>query len=137
MSNISSNNSRIAKNTIALYFRMVITMVVGLFTSRVILDALGVEDYGIYNLVGGFVAMFNIFRAGLLAATQRFITYDLGTGDIKEVQKTFSTSMIIFISLSILIVIIAEIGGIWFIENKLSIPVDRMFAAVPAGWKSG
>lgn len=129
MAEKSSNGKRIAKNTIALYFRMIITMVVGLFTSRVILDALGVEDYGIYNLVGGFVAMFNIFRAGLLAATQRFITYDLGKGDLKEVQKTFSTSMIIFISLSILIVILAEVGGIWFIENKLTIPFDRMPAA--------
>ena len=129
MSDNTSNGKRIAQNTIALYFRMFITMAVGLFTSRVILDSLGVEDYGIYNLVGGFISMFNIFRAGLLSAVQRFITFDLGKGDIRGLKSTFSTSMIIFIMLSIVIVVIAEIGGIWFIENKLTIPNERMNAA--------
>ena len=89
MSNQSSNNKRIARNTLLLYFRMFITMAVGLFTSRVILDSLGVEDYGIYNLVGGFVTMFNIFRAGLISSTQRFITFDLGQGDMNELRNTF------------------------------------------------
>lgn len=125
----TSNGKRIAQNTIALYIRMFITMAVGLFTSRVILDALGVEDYGIYNLVGGFISMFNIFRAGLLSAVQRFITFDLGKGDMNGLKSTFSTSMFIFIMLSVLIVILAEIGGIWFIENKLTIPSVRMTAA--------
>jgi len=129
MSDSISNSKRIAKNTMALYFRMIITLIVGLFTSRVILDSLGVEDYGIYNLVGGFVAMFSIFRAGLLSAVQRFITYDLGLGDIRAVRSTFSTSMIIFISLSVLVVVIAEFLGIWFIENKLTIPDERLVAA--------
>ena len=129
MSDTSANNKRIAKNTIALYFRMIITMIVGLFTSRVILDSLGVQDYGIYNLVGGFVTMFNVFRAGLISATQRFITFDLGKGDMNGLRSTFSTSMIIFIMLSFIIVMIAEAGGIWFIENKLTIPAERMTAA--------
>lgn len=129
MSETASNGKRIAQNTIALYFRMLITMAVGLFTSRVILDSLGIEDYGIYNLVGGFISMFNIFRAGLLSAVQRFITFDLGKGDINGLKSTFSTSMFIFIMLSVLIVIVAEIGGIWFIENKLTIPTVRMTAA--------
>ena len=129
MSDTSANNKRIAKNTIALYFRMIITMIVGLFTSRVILDSLGVQDYGIYNLVGGFVTMFNVFRAGLISATQRFITFDLGKGDMNALRSTFSTSMIIFIMLSFIMLLIAEAGGIWFIENKLTIPAERMTAA--------
>lgn len=129
MASINYNNKRIAKNTVALYFRMLLTMAVGLFTSRVILDSLGVEDYGIYNLVGGFVAMFEIVRAGLLSATQRFITYDLGKGNIQELNKTFSTCVIIFIFISALIVLLAELIGIWFIDNKLAIPSGRINAA--------
>ena len=129
MLNNKSNGERIANNTIALYFRMILTLAVGLFTSRVILDSLGIEDYGIYNLVGGFIAMFNIFRAGLVSATQRFITYDLGKGNVKEIQRTFSNCVIIFLMVSAAIVVIAEIFGVWFIENKLTIPAERMYAA--------
>lgn len=129
MSENSSNGKKIAKNTLALYFRMIITMAVGLYTSRVILDSLGIEDYGIYNLVGGFVVMFNVFRAGLLSATQRFITFELGKGDMNKLKKTFSTSLMIFMSLSVVIVLAAEIPGIWFLENKLSIPAERIPAA--------
>lgn len=129
MENHSKNASRIATNTIILYFRMIVMVIVGLFTSRVILDSLGVEDYGIYSLVGGFVTMFNIFRAGLLSATQRFITYDLGRGDAKELSKTFSTTIIIFLFISIIIIILSESVGIWFINNKLVIPHDRLYAA--------
>jgi len=108
---------------------MIVLLFVGLFTSRVILDSLGVEDYGIYTLVGGFVSMFNIFRAGLLSATQRFITYDLGRGDTKELSKTFSTTVIIFLFISLVIVLISESVGIWFINNKLIIPDNRLYAA--------
>ena len=129
MLNNKSNGERIANNTIALYFRMILTLAVGLCTSRVILDSLGIEDYGIYNLVGGFIAMFNIFRAGLVSATQRFITYDLGKGNVKEIQRTFSNCVIIFLMVSAAIVVIAEIFGVWFIENKLTIPAERMYAA--------
>lgn len=130
MSNQSSNNKRIARNTLLLYFRMFITMAVGLFTSRVILDSLGVEDYGIYNLVGGFVTMFNVFRAGLISSTQRFITFDLGKGDMNELRSTFSTSLIIFLFISCVIVVIAEGIAPWFIQNKLTIPESRMTAAM-------
>lgn len=129
MTDNKATNKRIASNTIALYFRMLFTMAVGLFTSRVILDSLGVLDYGIYNLVGGFVAMFQIVRAGFLTSIQRFITYDLGKGDVNEVNKTFSTSVIIILILSVIMVIIAELVGIWFIENKLDIPDERIYAA--------
>ena len=130
MSEISSNNSRIAKNTLLLYFRMFITMVVGLFTSRVILDSLGIEDYGIYNLVGGFVIMFNVFRAGLISSTQRFITFDLGTGNMSELRNTFSTSLIIFLFISCVIIVIAEGFAPWFIQNKLTIPASRLTASM-------
>lgn len=129
MSNNSDNNARIAKNTLMLYIRMFVTLIVGLFTSRVILDALGIEDYGIYNLVAGFVAMFNILRSGLVSATQRFITYDLGRGDTSELNRTFSTCVIIYIAISVFAVIIAETFGMWFINNKLNIPDTRLFAA--------
>lgn len=124
------NNTRIAKNTLMLYFRMFITLIVGLYTSRVILDALGVEDYGIYNLVGGFVAMFSIIRSGLVSATQRFITYDLGKGDMNSLRITFSTCVIIYLFISLLTIIIAESIGPWFITNKLVIPQERMAAAM-------
>ena len=130
MSEVSSNNSRIAKNTLLLYFRMFITMVVGLFTSRVILDSLGIEDYGIYNLVGGFVIMFNVFRAGLISSTQRFITFDLGTGNMSELRNTFSTSLIIFLFISCVIIVIAEGFAPWFIQNKLTIPASRLTASM-------
>lgn len=105
-------------------------MAVGLFTSRVILDSLGVEDYGIYNLVGGFVTMFNVFRAGLIASTQRFITYDLGKSNMRELRSSFSTSLIIFLFISCVIILIAEGFAPWFIQNKLTIPECRKIAAM-------
>lgn len=129
MSNNSANNKRIAKNTLILYVRMLFLMAISLYTSRVILRALGIDDYGIYNVVGGFVSMFSVLRSGLTSATQRFITYDLGKGDKKELRKTFSTCVTIFVLISLLILTIAEIGGIWFLSNKLVIPEERMTAA--------
>lgn len=119
----------IIKNTLFLYLRMLFIMIVSLFTSRVVLNALGVNDYGIYNVVGGFISMFNVFCAGLSTTTQRFITYDLGKGDAKELTRTFSSCVIIYIFISIIIIIIAEIGGMWFLENKMTIPADRFHAA--------
>lgn len=129
MSDNSASNKRIAKNTILLYVRMFITLIVGLYTSRVILDSLGVEDFGIYNVVGGFVAMFSVLRAGLVSATQRFITFDLGNNDTKELKSTFSTCVIIYIALAVLVVILAESFGSWFVNNKLAIPAERIGAA--------
>ena len=86
MSSTAENNKRIAKNTLFLYFRMLLTMVVGLYTSRVILQTLGVEDYGIYNVVGGVVAMFTILSGSLSAAISRFITFELGRNDIEKLK---------------------------------------------------
>ena len=91
MADYSSNNKRIAKNTIFLYFRSIILMVVALYTSRIVLQALGIEDYGIYNIVGGVVAMFSILSSTLSSASQRFITYALGGNDFNNIKKVFST----------------------------------------------
>lgn len=108
---------------------MLITMVVGLYTSRVILNTLGVEDYGINNVVGGVIAMFSLISASISGSIGRFLTFELGRGNMDALKKVFSTSVTIQIILSIIIVIIAEIVGIWFLNNKLQIPADRMYAA--------
>lgn len=130
MSNNIVNNERIARNTMLLYFRMIVIMVVTLFTSRVILQTLGVEDYGIYNVVGGIVAMFSFISSSLTAASQRFITFELGKGNVGDISKVFSTCLALHILLSIIIAIIVEPFGIWFIYNKLMIPAERLTAAL-------
>lgn len=118
MSDISSNNKRIAKNTLLLYFRMFFLMTVSLYTSRVVLSALGVEDFGIYNVVGGVVAMFSMLSGSLSAAISRFITYELGTGNQEKLKKIFSSAVTIQILLGVIIVLLAETAGIWFLNTK-------------------
>ena len=125
----SSNNKRIAKNTLLLYFRMLLTMVVSLYTSRVILNALGVEDFGIYNVVGGVVAMFTVISGSLSAAISRFITYELGKGDQSKLNKIFSASVTIQLLLSLIIVVLIESVGVRFLNAKMTIPADRITAA--------
>lgn len=129
MSSTSENNKRIAKNTLLLYFRMLLTIVVNLYTSRVILKALGVEDYGIYNVVGGVVSMFNILSGSLSSAISRFITFELGKNDFEKLKVVFSSSVTIQIILAVAITIIAEIAGIWFINEKMNIATNRLIAA--------
>ena len=130
MSNKSSdNNKRIAKNTLLLYFRMLFMMVVSLYTSRVILNALGVEDFGIYNVVGGVVAMFTVISGSLSAAISRFITYELGKGNQSKLNRIFSASVTIQLLLSLIIVVLIESVGVWFLNAKMTIPEDRMAAA--------
>lgn len=126
--NTDSNNKRIAKNTLLLYFRMLFMMVVSLYTSRVILNALGVEDFGIYNVVGGVVAMFTVISGSLSAAISRFITYELGSGNQSKLNKIFSASVTIQLLLSLIIVILIEFVGVWFLNNKMTIPESRMTA---------
>lgn len=126
--NTDSNNKRIAKNTLLLYFRMLFMMVVSLYTSRVILNALGVEDFGIYNVVGGVVAMFTVISGSLSAAISRFITYELGRGNQSKLNKIFSASVTIQLLLSLIIVILIELVGVWFLNNKMTIPEDRINA---------
>lgn len=129
MSDNSSNNKRIAKNTIMLYIRMLFLMVVTLFTTRVILQALGVEDYGIYNVVGGIVALFSILSQSLSSACSRFLNYEMGRGNFGRLKRVFSTSVTIQIGMAVLIAVLCEIGGLWFLNNKMVIPEDRLIAA--------
>lgn len=126
----TENNKRIAKNTIFLYLRMFIIMGVFLYTSRIILDVLGVEDFGIYNVVGGVVALLSFFNNAMTASTQRFLTFELGRNDFVRLKRVFSMAINIHILLAIVIAILAETIGLWFLNTKLNIPDDRMIAAI-------
>ena len=128
--NPSQNNRRIAKNTLMLYFRMILTMLVSLYTSRVILNTLGVEDYGIYNVVGGVVSMFAFFNSAMSSATQRFLSYEIGRGDFVQLRKTFNATQIIHIGIAVLIFILAETVGLWFVKTYLVIPAERLEAGI-------
>lgn len=123
------NNKRIAKNTLLLYFRMLFMMAVSLFTSRVILNTLGVEDYGINNVVGGVVAMFSVLSGSMSSSISRFITFELGKGDNKRLKTVFSTGINIQLGMSLIILLVAEAVGVWFLNYKMNIPEERMYAA--------
>ncbi len=129
MSNYASENKRIAKNTLALYARTIIVMVVSLYVSRVLLENLGVNDYGIYNVVGSIVILFSFLNNALTASSQRFLTVALGEGDDEKMKKVFSTSVSIQLILVAVSVVLLEIGGTWFLNNRLSIPDGRWEAA--------
>lgn len=124
-----ANNKRIAKNTLLLYIRMLFMMVISLFTSRVILNTLGVEDYGIQNVVGGVVAMFGFLNGSMTSATQRFITFALGKGDKDRLQIVFNTTFQIHSLIAVIILLLGETIGLWFLNNKMQLPADRMNAA--------
>lgn len=125
----SANNKRIAKNTLLLYVRLLFSMSVGLFTSRVILNTLGIDDYGVYNVVAGVVSMFSLFSNSLSNAISRYIAFELGKKDAKRLSEVFSTSVTIQIVLAIVIVVIVELLGVWFLNSHLNIPKDRLYAA--------
>jgi len=127
--NTSANNERIAKNTLLLYFRMLITMIISLYTSRVILQILGVDDYGIYQSVGGIVGFLSFLNSALSTGSSRFITFGLGEGNQEKLKRIFSTTLTGHIILAIIIVVVAETAGLWFLHHKLVIPVDRVDAA--------
>lgn len=129
MTDTPANNKRIAKNTLLLYIRMLFMMGVSLFTSRITLAALGVTDYGIYNVVGGMVAMFSILSGSLSLTIGRFITVEVGKGDQERLKTIFSTSVSIQICMSLVICLIAEVAGVWFLSNKMVIPAERLYAA--------
>lgn len=124
-----STHKTIAKNTLFLYFRMLLTMGVGLFTSRLVLDALGVVDYGIYGLVGGIVTMFAFLNSAMSSATQRYLSFDIGKKDWGRLQKTFNATLNIHIGIAVVIFILAETLGLWFVNTQLDIPAERMYAA--------
>ena len=124
-----SNNKRIAKNTLMLYLRMFFILGVTLYTSRVVLKTLGVSDYGVYTVVGGFVSMLAYLNAVFVSATQRFMSFALGKGDKDRIASTFATAKLTHLMIGLVILVIAESFGLWFINNKLVIDASRMVAA--------
>lgn len=126
----TSSNKRIAKNTGFLYIRMFIIMAVQLVTARVVLDKLGASDYGLYNVVGGVVGMLGFLNATLGTSTSRYITYSLGEGDKDKLSRTFCTAFYTHLFLAVIVILVLETGGLWFLYNKLVIPPDRMDAAM-------
>ena len=129
MSATSENNKRIVKNTMYLYMRMFVILIVSLYTSRVILHVLGVSDYGIYNIIAGVVVLFSFINGALTSATQRYLNFYIGKRDEKKTHDVFCMSMNIYIVLSIVFLILAETVGLWFVNTQINIPEDRMVAA--------
>ena len=129
MSNVGKSKL-IVKNTAFLYFRMLLVMLVSLYTSRVVLQTLGVTDFGIYNVVGGIVLILASFISSLSNATQRYMSIGLGKNDLKETEYAFRQSMTLMLVLSFLLFVVGETAGLWFVYNELTIPIERMDAAV-------
>lgn len=129
MTDISSDNKRIAKNTLMLYIRMFFTMIVSLYTTRVVLKALGEQDYGIYNVVGGIVVMFSFLSRVLASASQRFFAFELGRKNHERLKQVFSITQILYVFVIVIIIIAAESLGLWFLHSKATIPAERMVAA--------
>ena len=125
----SSNNKRIAKNTLLLYFRMFVTMAVGLYTSRIVLNVLGVSDFGIYNVVGGIITLMSFFNVAMVQASQRFLSFELGSGNLERQKRVFCTSVNIHLIICGIAFLVGETFGLWFVNSKLNIPADRMIAA--------
>lgn len=123
------NNKRMAKNAIFLYIRTFVIMIVTLYTSRVILQVLGETDYGVYNVVGGITMMFTFVTSALTSATQRFLNYELGKGDTQTVGDVFCMSMNIYLIFALIVIVLGETIGLWFLNTQLNIPQERMNAA--------
>lgn len=125
----SANTQRIISNTIILYGRMLVTMLISLLTSRILLGALGIDDYGLYNAIGGFVALFGFLMSSMASATQRFLSFELGTGNAQALKDVFSMSLTIHLFIAVVVFVLAESFGLWFLNNHLQIPEGREFAA--------
>ena len=125
----SDNNKRIAKNTLLLYFRMLFMMVVSLYTSRVILNTLGIVDFGINNVVGGVITMLGFLTGSLSSASSRYITFDLGKGEMRVMKNTFGNIKSIHYILAGVILLVGETLGLWFMTTQLQIPFERETAA--------
>lgn len=123
------DNTRLARNTVLLYFRMALMMCINLYTSRIVLHTLGVEDYGIYNVVGGIVVMLSFVNDSMTASTQRFLSFELGSGNKQKLREVFATSINIHFVISLVIVLLGETVGLWFLHEKMVIPPERMYAA--------
>lgn len=123
-----SNSERIAKNTIFLYIRMLVLMLVSLYTSRVVLAALGVEDYGVYNVVGGIVVLFTFLNNAMVTSTQRYLNYELGRNDLVQARKVFSSSLNIHLFIALIVFFLAETVGLWFLNSTIRYPESREYA---------
>ena len=123
------SSNRIVRNTLMLYLRMMVMTVISLYTSRVVLKVLGVEDFGIYNVVGGIVLMFSFMNSSMALSVNRFLSFELGRGDEKQFQRVFGESLIIHWLLAGVIVLISATAGWWFLNHQLQIADDRMWAA--------
>lgn len=127
---IISSNKKILKNTIMLYFRQILTLLVSLYTVRVVLDVLGVENYGVYNVIGGVVLFFTFLKGSMASASQRFFSFSIGEGNTEKLKKIFSVNLIIYIILSFLLLILLELAGLWFVTEHLKLPPERVEAAI-------
>ena len=127
MTQTSDNNKRIAKNTLFLYFRSLIIMAISIFTSRIVLQTLGISDYGIYNVVGGFVGMFSILSSSLVNASQRFISYEMGK-QVPQLSRVFCGTVSVHLILVVALLILFESVGLWFLNTHLNISPDRIVA---------
>lgn len=130
MGSLSSNNIRIAKNTVMLYIRMLFVLFVSLYTVRVVLNALGAEEYGLYNVVGGVVVLFSFLTNTLATASQRYFAYEIGRNDDKRLNLLFSLTFVLYISFAIIILVLAETLGLWFVVSQMTIPSGSMREAV-------
>lgn len=124
-----ANNKRVAKNTLFLYFRMILIMLVSLYTSRVVLAQLGISDFGIYNVTAGVVTMLSFLNSCMASSTQRYMTFELGRGDMQRLKDVFAASLNIHAAMALVIVVLAETLGLWIVNHQLVIPPDRMLAA--------
>ena len=129
MSDISINTKRIAKNTTLLYIRMLVVMIINLYAVRLVLNALGVEDYGIYSVIAGVITMLYSVSSVLSSATQRFYSYSIGENTFERLRGIFSTSLYIYVVLSFAVLLLGETIGLWFVNTQLVIPDDRIIAA--------
>lgn len=125
----SEDNKRVAKNAVFLTFRLVLSTAVSLYTSRIVLEVLGVDNFGVYGLVGGIVALFALLNVSMSLTTSRFITFELGRGDLDRLRATFSSSFVIHLLIALAILVLGETVGLWFLNYKLNIPQDSIYAA--------
>lgn len=124
-----SSKRRIAKNTLLLYFRMIFTLFVSLYTCRIVLNSLGFSDYGLYNVVGGVVLMFSIISGSLTSAITRFLSFELGNGNKEQIKRVFATAQIVQLCTALVTMLLIELIGVWFLNHKLNVPPQRMEAA--------
>ena len=130
MPEVISTNKTIAKNTLLTYVRMLFNLIVSLYTSRVILQVLGVDDLGTYQIVGGIVSIFTFIGGSMAGATSRFLAYEIPLGNIERLKKTFAASLNVNLSAALLLILICETIGLWLVKNILSIPSGREDAAM-------